>query len=141
MSTSPEGAATFFKTWKSTSVGHLGLQSMSYRVGTPCMTMDDPMVKEMLGVFTERLPKYNQEYLTEFNQREVETLTHGDFHGGNNMFGVNKNEGNVVVYDFQVCGHGLACFDVINLLVAKGQLISKCLFGVIVSTKKPTNFF
>ena len=36
MSTSPEGAATFFKTWKSTFVGHLGLQSMSYRVGTPC---------------------------------------------------------------------------------------------------------
>ena len=80
------------------------------------MTMDDPMVKEMLGVFTERLPKYNQEYLTEFNQREVETLIHGDFHGGNNMFHVNKNEGNVVAYDFQVCGHGLACFDVISLL-------------------------
>ena len=36
MSTSPEGAATIFKTWKSTFVGHLGLQSMSYRVGTPC---------------------------------------------------------------------------------------------------------
>ena len=36
MSTSPEGAAIFFKTWKSTFVGHLGLQSMSYRVGTPC---------------------------------------------------------------------------------------------------------
>ena len=37
MSTSPKGAATFFKTWKSTFVGHLGLQSMSYRVGTPCI--------------------------------------------------------------------------------------------------------
>ena len=39
MSTSPEGAATFFKTWKSTFVGHLGLQSMSYRVGTPCKNL------------------------------------------------------------------------------------------------------
>ena len=39
MSTSPEGAATFFKTWKSTFVGHLGLQSMSYQVGTPCIAL------------------------------------------------------------------------------------------------------
>ena len=36
MSPSPECAATFFWTWKSTLVGHLGLWSMSYRVGTPC---------------------------------------------------------------------------------------------------------
>ena len=36
MSLSPECAATFFWTWKSTLVGHLGLQSMAYRVGTPC---------------------------------------------------------------------------------------------------------
>ena len=39
MSTSSEGDATFFKTLKSTSVGHLALQSMSYRVGTPCISM------------------------------------------------------------------------------------------------------
>ena len=79
---------------------------------TSTMTMDDPMVKEMLGVFAERLPKYNQEYLTEFNQREGETLIHGDFHGGNHMFSVNENENNIVVYDFQGCGHGLVCMDV-----------------------------
>ena len=36
MSPSPKCAATFFWTWKSTLVGHLGLQSMSYWVGTPC---------------------------------------------------------------------------------------------------------
>ena len=36
MSPSSECAATFFWTWKSTLVGHPGLQSMSYRVGTPC---------------------------------------------------------------------------------------------------------
>ena len=79
---------------------------------TNTMTMDDPIVKEMLGVFNERLPKYNQEYLTEFVQREAETLIHCDFHGGNHMFGVNENEGNLVVYDFQGCGHGLVCMDV-----------------------------
>ena len=37
MSPSLECAATSFLTWKSTLVGHLGLQSMSYRVGTPCI--------------------------------------------------------------------------------------------------------
>ena len=37
MSTSLEGAAIFFNTWKPTFVGHLGLQSMSNRVGTPCI--------------------------------------------------------------------------------------------------------
>ena len=79
---------------------------------TSTMTMDDPIVKEMFAVFAERLPKYNQEYLTEFNQREVETLIHGDFNGGNNMFGKNENEGNVVSFDFQMSGHGLACMDV-----------------------------
>ena len=30
--------------------------------------------------------------------------------------------------------------DFLNFLAAKGQLISKCLLGVIVSTKKPTKF-
>ena len=37
-----------------------------------------------------------------------------------------------------------ACYDINMSLstprAAKGQLISKCLFGAIVSTKKPTNF-
>ena len=32
-------------------------------------------------------------------------------------------------------------FDKEGLILSKGQLISKGLFGVIVSTKKPTNFF
>ena len=44
MSTSPEGAAIFFKTWKSTFAGHLGLQSMSYRVGTPCTYKESAQV-------------------------------------------------------------------------------------------------
>jgi len=89
---------------------------------TSTMTMEDPMVKEMLVVFAKRLSKYNQECLTEFNQREVETLIHGDFHGGNNMFGGNENEGNVVVFDFQMSGHGLACLDVVNLLVTSVEI-------------------
>ena len=37
MSQPPKCAATFFWTWKSILVGHLGFQSMSYRVWTPCI--------------------------------------------------------------------------------------------------------
>ena len=48
MSPSPECAATFFWTWKSTLVGHLGLQSMSYRVGTPCTIQNYCLEKETL---------------------------------------------------------------------------------------------
>jgi hypothetical protein len=39
MSRPPECAATFFKTWRSILVGHLGLQSVTYRVDTPCNTL------------------------------------------------------------------------------------------------------
>ena len=60
------------------------------------VALDDPLVKEMFGVFSERLPKYNQEHLTEFNSRDVETLIHGDFHGGNHKFGVGENEGQAI---------------------------------------------
>ena len=41
---------------------------------------------------------------------------HGDFHGGNHKFGVDKNEGQVIVYDFQITGHGLASLEVVALL-------------------------
>ena len=57
------------------------------------VAMKDPMIIEMLSVFAERLPKYNQENLIEFNQRDVETIVHGDFHSGNMMVGQNENEG------------------------------------------------
>jgi hypothetical protein len=37
MSKPPECTATFFKKLRSIYVGHLGLQSVTYRVDTPCM--------------------------------------------------------------------------------------------------------
>ena len=64
----------------------------------------------------ERLPSYNQEHLIEFSQREVETLIHGDFHGGNHKFGVDQNEGQVIVYDFQITGGSLASIEVLQAL-------------------------
>ena len=39
------------------------------------------------------------------------------------------------------CKHREAVFFQVFMAFLKGQLISKCLFGAIVSTKKPTNFF
>ena len=80
------------------------------------VAMKDPLIIEMLSVFAERLPKYNQENLIEFNQREVETIVHGDFHGGNHKFGTGQNEGKVIVLDFQITGKGLVCTEVIQWL-------------------------
>ena len=80
------------------------------------VTFDDPMIKEMLEVFAQRLPKYNQKYLIEFNQRDGDTLIHGDFHGGNHKFGLDQNEGKIMVYDFQSSGTGLASIEVVHLL-------------------------
>ena len=80
------------------------------------VAMKDPMIIEMLSVFAERLPKYSQENLIEFNQREVETIVHGDFHGGNHKFGTGQNEGKVIVLDFQITGKGLVCTEVIQWL-------------------------
>ena len=37
MSKPPEFATTFFKNLRSILVGHFGLQSVSYRVETPCI--------------------------------------------------------------------------------------------------------
>ena len=39
------------------------------------------------------------------------------------------------------CKHREAVFFQVFMAFLKGQLISNCLFGAIVSTKKPTNFF
>jgi len=54
--------------------------------------------------------------LIEFSQREVETLIHGDFHGGNHKFGVDQKEGQVIVYDFQITGGCLASIEVLQAL-------------------------
>ena len=54
MSTSPEGAAVFFKTWKSTFVGHLELQSMSYRVGTPCKQISVHCSKKLTNIKSKK---------------------------------------------------------------------------------------
>ena len=72
--------------------------------------LKDPLVKEMLEVAAQRLPKYNEEKLKNFIKREPQTLIHGDFHGGNHMYGTGENEDKVVALDYQMLGKGLvAC--------------------------------
>ena len=84
------------------------------------LSMDEPMIREMLSVYAERLPKYYQENLSEFRSREVEGLCHGDFHTGNHMFGKKLDEDNslekVIVYDFQGAGPGLVSKEVVRMM-------------------------
>ena len=49
MSKPPECATTFFKNLRSILVGHFGLQSVSYRVETPCIkTPKVPLIKVLM---------------------------------------------------------------------------------------------
>ena len=66
----------------------------------------DPLVIEMLEVFTERYPSFNTSVVTKYLNKPIQTLLHGDFHQGNHMYGVNENNGKVVCYDFQGVGTG-----------------------------------
>ena len=79
------------------------------------MALEDPLIKEMFEVFSKRIPKYNQELLNAFIQRDAETLIHGDFHSGNQQFGTGENDGKVMVLDFQFTGLGLVSMDVADL--------------------------
>lgn len=88
------------------------------------MVLEDPMIKEMFKVFSERLPKYNQELLNAFIQRDADTLIHGDFHSGNQQFGMGENDGQVMALDFQLSGLGLVSIDVANLLFTSMDIIN-----------------
>ena len=64
--------------------------------------LDDPMVQEMFQVMSERYPKFYEQKIQEWLKRDPETIVHGDFHAGNNMFGINKNEGDAVSFKYLV---------------------------------------
>ena len=78
---------------------------------------EDPSVKEMLGVLSQRVIEYNRKYLEPFLKKPTQTLLHGDFHGGNHMYGDGENAGKIVALDFQMTGKGLAIFEFFYLIL------------------------
>ena len=79
--------------------------------------LDDPLVKEMLSVFSKRLPDYDKKYLQPFLEKPIQTLMHGDFHGGNHMYGQGEKEGEIVAIDFQLAGTGRSLGDFTYLIL------------------------
>ena len=79
--------------------------------------LDDPIVKEMLDVFSNRVPEYNRKSLQPYFEKQSQTLLHGDFHAGNHMYGEEEKEGDIVAIDFQLTGTGLAVFDFCYLIM------------------------
>jgi hypothetical protein len=65
MSRPPECAATFFKTWRSILLGHLGLQSVTYRVETPC-SISGQQIELIHAVFNSEYHEYARTLLFSF---------------------------------------------------------------------------
>ena len=80
--------------------------------------LQNPSVLEMLDVFSERYSKFSTDYMKEFIELPPQTLVHGDFHNGNHMY-QNNGDGSVkvVALDFQMVGTGMACSDLVKLLI------------------------
>ena len=78
--------------------------------------LQDPLVHEMLYVLAERLPNYYQYAIKALDRVAPQTLIHGDFHGGNHMFGTFLEEGQVMAVDFQFTGLGIAVMDIVYFL-------------------------
>ena len=73
--------------------------------------LKDPLVKEMLDVVAQRIPTYYDQKLKHFIKKENQTLIHGDFHGGNHLYGTGENEGKVIAVDYQMFGQGLVAIE------------------------------
>ena len=66
--------------------------------------LKDPLVLDMLNVFGSRYPQFNNDVAENYLSKPMQTLIHGDFHAGNHMYGIDKNNGKVVAMDFQLVG-------------------------------------
>ena len=73
--------------------------------------LKDPMVLEMLIAVGNRYPQFNLGVATNYLNKPMQTLLHGDFHAGNHMYGLDQNRGRVVVMDFQMVGSGRVVSD------------------------------
>ena len=86
MSTSPECVSTFFWTWKSTLVSHLGLQSMSNRVETPCRIFLHTLVCQ-IDVQVEINVQVGKFF------KDIKCAGHIRHTGGKNFWKINKRAG------------------------------------------------
>ena len=68
--------------------------------------LKDLVVQEMLDVFIQRMPDYYELKFKKSLKMPLQTLIHGDFHGGNHMYGTDENEGEVIALDYQMFGKG-----------------------------------
>ena len=59
--------------------------------------LKDPIVQEMLDVFILRMPDYYEHKFKKSLKMPLQTLIHGDFHGGNHMYGMDGKEGRALV--------------------------------------------
>ena len=79
--------------------------------------LEDPAVLEMLKVFGERYPKFNSEVARQYQEKPMQTLLHGDFRAGNHVYGLDENEGKVILMDFAMVGFGRAACDLLEVLL------------------------
>ena len=79
--------------------------------------LKDPMVLEMLNVLANRYPKFNIDVANDYLNKPMQTIIHGDFHAGNHMYGLDKNQGKVVAVDFQMVGFGRVVSDLAHSFV------------------------
>ena len=55
----------------------------------------------MLDIFVQRMPDYYEQKFKKSLKMQLQTLVHGDFHGGNHMYGTDENHGNTDFKDFR----------------------------------------
>ena len=55
----------------------------------------------MLDVFSQRMPDYYEQKFKKSLKMQLQTLVHGDFHGGNHMYGMDENHGNTDFKEFR----------------------------------------
>ena len=73
--------------------------------------LKDQLVKEMLDVVAQRIRTYYDHKLKHFIKKETQTLLHGDFHGGNHLYGRGENEGKIISLDYQMLGQGMVAIE------------------------------
>ena len=77
----------------------------------------DEKVQEMLDVMSTRAPSYFAKKMKSFIKKPLQTILHGDFHGGNHMFGIDEHKGKIVALDFQFAGTGRVSTEFFNFFI------------------------